>query len=140
MQLYFALAKGVIPVAAAGNEFQDGNPLEFPASLPHVVTVAATTPDDRSASFSNANAAVDPSAPGVGIMTAVPPALDTDGVPDGYQVMDGTSFSAPMVSAAPAWVRAARPDLTLDRVVQAVRLTARDIVSPTGRTVLAGTR
>lgn len=133
VQLYFALAKGVIPVAAAGNEFQEGNPLEFPASLPHVVTVAATTPDDRSAVFSNANAAVDLSAPGVGIMTAVPPALDTDGVQDGYQLMDGTSFSAPMVSAALAWIRAARPELTPDRVVQAVRLTARDIVAPDGQ-------
>lgn len=133
VQLYFALAKGVIPVAAAGNEFQEGNPLEFPASLPHVVTVAATTPDGRSASFSNANAAVDLSAPGVGIMTAVPPALDTDGVQDGYQIMDGTSFSAPMVSAALAWVRAARPDLTPDRVVQAVRLTAKDVVAPDGQ-------
>ncbi|RKQ85002.1 subtilase family protein [Solirubrobacter pauli] len=133
VQLYFAIAKGIIPVAAAGNEFQQGNPLEFPASLPHVVTVAATTPDGRSASFSNANAAVDLSAPGVGIMTAVPPALDTDGVQDGYQIMDGTSFSAPMVSAALAWVRAARPDLTPDRVVQAVRLTAKDVVSPDGQ-------
>ena len=36
------VAKGIIPVAAAGNEFESGNPLEFPASLPHVVTVAAT--------------------------------------------------------------------------------------------------
>ena len=52
---------------------------------------------------------MDLSAPGVGILTAVPPALDTDGVQDGYQAMDGTSFSAPMVSAAMAWVRAARP-------------------------------
>ena len=32
-----------------------------------------------------------------------------------------------MVSAAMAWVRAARPELTPDRVVQAVRLTARDV-------------
>ncbi len=130
MQLYFGLAKGVIPVAAAGNEFKDGNPLEFPASLPHVVTVAATTPTDTSATFSNANTAVDLSAPGVGILTAVPPALDEDGVQDGYQAMDGTSFSAPMVSAAMAWVRAARPDLTPDRVVQAVRLGARDVEKP----------
>lgn len=133
VQLYFALAKGVIPVAAAGNEFQEGNPLEFPASLPHVVTVAATTPDDRSAVFSNANAAVDLSAPGVNVMTAVPPALDTDGAQDGYQAMDGTSFSAPMVSAALAWVRAARPELTPDRVVQAVRLTATDVAAPDGQ-------
>jgi subtilisin family serine protease len=127
VQIYFAVAKGVIPVAAAGNEFESGNPLEFPASLPHVVTVAATTPDDHSAIFSNANAAVDLSAPGVNILTAVPPSLDTDGAPDGYQALSGTSFSAPMVSAALAWVRAARPDLSADRVVQAVRLSARDV-------------
>jgi subtilisin family serine protease len=128
VQLYFAVARGIIPVAAAGNEFESGNPLEFPASLPHVVTVAATTPDDKSARFSNANNAVDISAPGVGIMTAVPPALpDPDGAQDGYQAQSGTSFSAPMVSAAMAWVRAARPDLTPDRVIHAVRLSARDV-------------
>ena len=86
------MAKGIIPVAAAGNEFESGNPLEFPASLPHVVTVAATTPDDKSAKFSNANDAVDLSAPGVGILAAVPPALDADGAQDGYQALDGTSF------------------------------------------------
>ena len=128
VQIYFAVAKGIIPVAAAGNEFESGNPLEFPASLPHVVTVAATTPDDKSAVFSNANNAIDLSAPGVDIMTAVPPALDGDRAPDGYEALSGTSFSAPMVSAAMAWVRAARPELTPDRVVQAVRLTARDVL------------
>ena len=132
VQIYFALQKGIIPVAAAGNEFQSGNPLEFPASLPHVVTVAATTRDGKSADFSNANAAVDLSAPGVGILAAVPPSLDTDGAQDGYEVVNGTSFSAPMVSAALAWVRAARPDLTWDRVVQAVRLGATDVVNPDG--------
>ena len=132
VQLYFGIAKGIIPVAAAGNEFQEGNPLEFPASLPHVVTVAATTPDDRSAIFSNANTAVDLSAPGVGILTAVPPALDTDGVQDGYEAMNGTSFSAPMVSAAMAWIRAARPELTPDRVVEAVKRSATDVVAPDG--------
>jgi hypothetical protein len=127
VQIYFAVAKGIIAVAAAGNEFANGNPLEFPASLPHVVTVAATTPDDQSASFSNANDAIDLSAPGVSILSAVPPALDGDGAPDGYEALSGTSFSAPMVSAAMAWVRAARPDLTPDRVIQAVRLGARDV-------------
>jgi hypothetical protein len=131
VQIYFAVAKGIIPVAAAGNEFEQGNPLEFPASLPHVVTVAATTRDDKSARFSNANNAIDLSAPGVDILTAVPPALpDPDGAQDGYSVQSGTSFSAPMVSAAIAWVRAARTELTPDRVVQAVRLGARDIEKP----------
>jgi len=130
VQIYFAVAKGIIPVAAAGNEFESGNPLEFPASLPHVVTVAATTPQDKSASFSNANDAIDLSAPGVNILAAVPFALDGDGAPDGYQALDGTSFSAPMVSAALAWVRAARPELTVDRAIQAVRLSARDVERP----------
>jgi hypothetical protein len=130
VQIYFAVAKGIIPVAAAGNEFEQGNPLEFPASLPHVVTVAATTSADKSAQFSNANNAVDLSAPGVNILSAVPPTLDGDGAQDGYEALSGTSFSAPMVSAAIAWVRAARPDLTPDRVVQAVRLGARDVEKP----------
>lgn len=129
VQIYFAVAKGVIPVAAAGNEFARGNPLEFPASLPHVMTVAAATPDDKSAWFSNANDAIDLSAPGVGILTAVPKHLDGTGQ-DGYEALDGTSFAAPMVAAAVAWVRAARPELTPDQAAQAVRLTARDILRP----------
>jgi subtilisin family serine protease len=127
IQIYYGVAKGVIPVAAAGNEFEQGNPLEFPASLPHVVTVAATDADGRSAAFSNANDAVDLAAPGVGILTAVPPALDTDGTPDGYAALSGTSFAAPMVSAAMAWIRQARPDLKPDQAIQAVRLSAHDV-------------
>lgn len=123
-----ATAAGVTLVAAAGNEFADGNPLEFPASLPHVVTVAALTPEDKSAFFSNENAAVDLGAPGVGILTAVPVAFDTeDEAPDGWAGMSGTSFAAPMVAAAAAWVRAARPELAPDQVAQALRLSARDV-------------
>jgi hypothetical protein len=128
--IQFAVARGIVPVAAAGNEFAEGNPAEFPASLPHVLTAAATTPDSKSAYFSNANAAIDLAAPGVNVMTAVPPALDGDGTQDGYQFQSGTSFSAPMVAAAVAWVRAARPTLTADQVGQAVRLSATDIGDP----------
>ena len=125
--LQFAVARGIVPVAAAGNEFAEGNPLEFPASLPHVLTVAAVGPDLQSSFFSNTSAAIDLSAPGEGIMTAVPPALDGDGNQDGYERQSGTSFAAPMVVAAVAWVRAARPDLTADQVNQVVRLSARDL-------------
>jgi subtilisin family serine protease len=127
IQIYYAVATGAIPVAAAGNEFQQGNPLEFPASLPHVITVAATDKDGKSASFSNANDAIDLSAPGVDILAAVPPSLDDDGTPDGYNLVSGTSFAAPMVSAAMAWIRQARPDLAPDQAAQAVRLSARDV-------------
>ena len=126
--LQVAVAFGVVPVAAAGNGFEEGNLLEFPGSLPHVLTVAAVGPPPafRSSFFSSTSAAIDLSAPGELIMTAVPPALDADGVKDGYMRQSGTSFSAPMVSAAVAWVRAARPELTADQVSQAVRLSAID--------------
>ncbi|CAA9467146.1 MAG: hypothetical protein AVDCRST_MAG38-983 [uncultured Solirubrobacteraceae bacterium] len=126
-QLQRATRAGVTLVAAAGNELAAGNPLEFPASLPHVLTVAAVGQDLKATYFSNANAAVDLSAPGEGIVTAVPPGFDRDRTADGYEALDGTSFSAPMVSAAAAWVRAARPDLTPDQVAQVVRLGARDV-------------
>jgi len=125
--LQFAVARGIVPVAAAGNEFAQGNPLEFPASLPHVLTVAAVRRDGTSSFFSNANAAIDLSAFGEDVLTAVPPGFDNDGIPDGYLRQDGTSFAAPMVAAAVAWVRAARPDLSADQVTQAVRLSARDL-------------
>jgi hypothetical protein len=128
--LQVAVSRGIVPVAAAGNEFAQGNPLEFPASLPHVLTVAAVGRDNSSSFFSNANAAIDVSAFGENIMTAVPPALDGDGVRDGYQRQSGTSFAAPMVAAAVAWVRASRPELTGDQVAQAVRLSATDLGRP----------
>jgi hypothetical protein len=123
-----ATAAGITLVAAAGNEFNDGNPLEFPASLPHVLTVAALNPQGKSAFFSNENAAIDLGAPGVAILTAVPAAFDEgDGSRDGYAALHGTSFASPMVAAAAAWVRAARPQLEADQVAQVVRLSARDI-------------
>jgi hypothetical protein len=97
-----------------------------------VLTVAAVgpPPEFRSSFFSNTSAAIDLSAPGEAIMTAVPAALDADGVQDGWERQSGTSFAAPMVAAAVAWVRAARPDLTADQVRQVVRLSAVDHDEP----------
>ena len=124
----YAVGAGVVPVASAGNELADGNPAEYPASLAHVVTVASVAASDAPSYFSNANPAIDLAAPGENIPTAVPLALDRrDGVADGYEYQSGTSFSAPMVSAAIAWVRQARPQLRLNQVVDLVRYTARDV-------------
>ena len=63
-QILRAVQAGAVPVAAAGNEFQRGNPLEYPASLAHVITVGAVGPDDRPTGFSNESGALDLSAPG----------------------------------------------------------------------------
>ena len=126
--LQYATRRGVTLVAAAGNERRDGNPYEYPASLPHVLTVGALTPDDRGAAFSNTTAAMDLLAPGVGIIAPTPRAFDRrDGDRNGYEVVSGTSFAAPIVSAAAVWLRAARPKLKVDQVAQVIRLSAKDI-------------
>ena len=130
LQLQLATKLGITLVAAAGNEFSQGNPLEFPASMPHVLTVAALDGADRPSYFSNTNAAVDLAAPGEGIVAAVPPDFDEDAQRDGYMSLDGTSFAAPIVAAAATWVRAERPQLTVDQVAQVVRLGARDLGEP----------
>jgi len=129
-QIQLAVARGAIPVASAGNELAEGNPPEFPASLPHVLTIAAVTEAGTPATFSNSNAAVDLGAPGTNILTAVPLAADHDAAPDGYTVLNGTSFSSPIVAAATTWVRAARPTLTPDQIAQVMRLSANDIAPP----------
>ena len=133
-QINRAVKAGAVAVAASGNEFNEGNPLEYPASLPHVLTVAATGPDDKPTFFSNESAAVDLAAPGIGILTAVPGFTDKDGSNKdgadfgvGFTLVSGTSFAAPMVSAAIGWVRAARPELTPFQAAQVVRLGARDV-------------
>ena len=41
--------------------------------------------------------------------------------------MTGTSFSAPMVAAAAAWLRAAKPNLKVDQIAQTLRGSARDL-------------
>ena len=125
-----AFAKGNLVVAAAGNEFAQGNPVIFPAAYPHVLSVASLNPDLTSSGFSSANAAVDVSAPGVAVPVATPAAFDTDGVVDGVTLASGTSFAAPIVSGAAAWLATVRGDLTNGQVADVLRRSARDVDAP----------
>jgi hypothetical protein len=126
-----AYARGIIVVAAAGNEFQQGNPVVYPAAYPHVLSVAAVKQDLRPASFSSANAAVDLAAPGEGVPVSLPAALDVDdGVQDGITLADGTSFSAPMVAGAAAWLATTRPSTAPAQIADLLRRSATDLGAP----------
>jgi subtilisin family serine protease len=123
-----AYAAGRLVVAAAGNEFQAGNPVVFPAAYPHVLSVAAIRPDFQPAAFSSANLAIDVAAPGQAVPVAVPGAFDTqDGTPDGITLADGTSFASPIVAGAAAWLATARPTLTNGQVADILRTSAVDL-------------
>jgi hypothetical protein len=127
----YAYAGGSLVVAAAGNEFQEGNPTSYPAAWPHVVSVAALDATRAPSYFSNENTAIDVAAPGEDIPLAIPVAFDTDGVADGITTDSGTSFSAPIVAGAAAWIRAARPGVRNGQTADLLRRTAVDI-APAG--------
>jgi len=127
-----AFFNDVLPVAASGNNAENGNPLEFPAAAVGGrrggrgigLSVAATKPDGGVAAFSNHNDFVSLAAPGAsqgscefGVFSTLPasttppwnqggcPLLFSGGGGGHYGYGEGTSFAAPVVSglAAIAW-------------------------------------
>ncbi len=121
--LLTAFREGSILVASSGNERQEGTPPAAPGILSHVLTVAATDQLNQTAEFSTASLGVDLAAPGVDIPAAVPRIFN----PSGYELLTGTSFSAPIVTGATAWVWTARPTLDRTQVFDLMRGTATDV-------------
>ena len=122
-----AVHNGCLVVAAAGNNGDEGSPPTYPASWPHVFTVAATDENDAVTSFSTLSPATDVAAPGIDMTGAVPLTRN----PSGYQSgLAGTSFSAPIVTAAAAWIWTLRPTLTASQLAGVLREGARDIGPP----------
>jgi hypothetical protein len=118
-------AEGSLVVASAGNDREGGSSLSYPASFPHVLTIGATDETDRVTGFSSASPAMDLAAPGQDIPVAIPKIWDPSGT--GYASVDGTSFSAPLVSAAAAAVWTLRPKLTNTQLFELMRRSARDV-------------
>jgi hypothetical protein len=118
-----ALRRGVLVVAAVGNFRQNGSPAFIPASLPHVLTIGANDQTDRVAFFSNRSGAIDLAAPGVAMPVAVPAFFNQTG----YDTFDGTSFSAPLVAGATAWIWTMRPQLDVTQIQDVMRDSARDV-------------
>ena len=129
------VGSGTLVVAAAGNSRQRGSPHEYPASLPHVLTVGALDESSAPAIFSSASQHVDLSAPGVNIPVAVPGTFVPP--PDSYSIFSGTSFASPLVAGAAAWVWTARPTLDVTQLFEVMRGSALDVASP-GYDALSG--
>lgn len=117
-----AIARGVVIVAAVGNEAKDGSPTPYPAAYPGVIGVGAIGEDGMLQPFSQRGPYVDIVAPG-GKITAA-------NAHHGYQLADGTSFAAPFVSATAALIRQRFPDLTPAQVERLIAETADP--APTG--------
>jgi serine protease len=120
----YAHRKGVVIIAAAGNENQ--NSASYPARYPYVIGVSALGPDGERAPYSNFGAGVDISAPGGSdagkiLQETIDPENKGVGVFMGFQ---GTSMAAPHVAGVAALVKASgvkEPDEILEVLKQSAR-------------------
>jgi len=113
----YATSLGAVVVAAAGND--DKSSFHYPSSYKNVLSVAATTNDDKKAYFSNYGRSVDVSAPGVGILSTI-----NKGQYASYQ---GTSMACPVAAGVVALVKARHLDWTGFQAAQQVRVTCDNI-------------
>jgi serine protease len=139
----YAAAHGVLLVAAVGNSYRSGNPVEYPAALLQPVgsrgvggrglSVGASTRSGARAPFSNTGTHISLAAPGEAVFGAVSsaspesryPRVALPGSHKGfYGYANGTSFAAPQVSGAAALVWAANPALRADEVASILEQTA----------------
>ena len=144
-----AARAGVVPVVAAGNDFEDfgRGSIGSPGSSPDAITVGAVTTnrggaDDVVASFSSSGPTPlslrlkpEVSAPGVSILSASPGSA--------YSMSSGTSMAAPHVAGAVALLLQRHPTWTPAQVKSALALTgdqafANDLKSEELSTVRGG--
>ena len=129
------IAANITVVAAMGNEFQRGNPVEYPAAYPGVTAVGATDETDLRAPFSNTGQHIALSAPGTNILSTLPiktsayrPQEQTS-----YKAWSGTSMATPQVTAAASLVLAANPGFTNKQVNDRLKATAAKIPAMGGK-------
>ncbi|MFE9930498.1 type VII secretion-associated serine protease mycosin [Streptomyces sp. NPDC005533] len=118
----YALAKGVVVVASAGNGGETGDRVSYPAAYPGVIAVTAVDRRGRKATFSTRNWYATVSAPGVDVVIADPDRSYYEGW--------GTSAAAAFVSGAAALIKAEHPDLSPAQIKKLLEDTASD--SPAG--------
>ena len=128
----FALERGAIVVASAGNAGRDAAG-HFPSNIEGVIAVAAVDQNLRKASFSNSVGALTRpiAAPGVDVLSSYPG--------NDYSFLSGTSMAAPIVAGIIGVMRALDPALTAEEaygILHETGTTAFDMPQ-TGRVVNA---
>jgi subtilisin family serine protease len=139
----YAVAHGVLLVAAAGNSAESGNAPVYPAALLQPLgsngqggvglSVGASTITGSRASFSNYGSYISLAAPGENVFGALssisnPSSWPRQSLPGStagiYGYASGTSFSSPEVAGAAAVVWAANPQLTATSVAAVIKQSA----------------
>jgi len=140
----YAAKRGILLVAAAGNDALAGNPTEYPAAYLQPIgsnglggsglVVAASGNEGKRALFSEFGSFVSLAAPGASVFGAVSARSSTTAYPRStlgapgvvglYGYASGTSFAAPQVSGAAALVWAANPTLSARQVADVLKQTA----------------
>ncbi len=113
----------MVVVAAGGND--NTSKVSWPADWGNVVSVTSVdTTLQKKAWFSDFNEHKDIAAPGMSIQA---PSASND---SGYEQCEGTSFSAPLVSAACALLFSCDPSLSASEAVELLYRTADDLGAP----------
>ncbi|MFK4085330.1 S8 family peptidase [Kribbella sp. NPDC020789] len=143
----YADSKGVVNVAAAGNENYDlaskdtddtspddttpaprtitNDCLSLPTELPNVVVVASVDAGSSKSRFSNfGDNKINLAAPGENVYSTVPGG--------GYEAMSGTSMASPHVAGVAALLRSTNPKLTPQQVRDKLGEQANDLACPAG--------
>jgi membrane-anchored mycosin MYCP len=126
--VHYALGRGCVLVAAAGNDTDSGQRGPYyPASYPGVVSVGAVTRSETLAAFSDRHSRAAVTAPGDALTSTWPGGyLASHGTTD----LSGTSYSAAFVSGVAALVWSRFPKLTAAGVVHRIEASADGTIGP----------
>jgi type VII secretion-associated serine protease mycosin len=113
----YALGKGVVVIASAGNSGDKADRSSYPAAYPGVIAVTAVDSSGKHPDFSTHRWYAAVSAPGADIVLADPSRRYYDGL--------GTSAACAYVSGAAALIRSAYPKLTPLQIRQVLQETTR---------------
>jgi len=109
---HYALRKGAVLIAPAGDNAEDGNEATFPAAYPGVIAAGAVDRHFFRAAFSTRQPYVALTAPGVNLIAASPAA--------GYRTISTTDAASAIVAGVAALIRSQDPALTGSQVRQAL--------------------